>query len=490
MSSSSLANQTDVNLLFFTLIMSMDEVIPRLWVGDLRSALDVALLRSNGVFSVLSAMRGKVRIHETFIRHQIDLDDSEEEDIIVHFLPSISFIQAELDKGRGVLVHCQAGMSRSVAIVAAYIMYTEKKNPQEALKMIRSKRPFAEPNVGFHDQLQVFYDAAFNVSGNSKEARRFYMNRTTEGVMNGDGTYDSKASEFFAAAPPITPTAMKEGRSPRRRIRCKMCRQELAAREHMLDHGQIGDPTPAMSPVSSRRPSSSIHGETPRRKSIGLGGSGLTMSPASPVPRPNILNAFSMSSMADPLKDAQNSSAIDSGSESEEEETSERTARKLGRRISDAMLAPSQPPGPQQEEPIQPAKDLPTPPTISPTELSERLSSDPTLTDRYIESPSSPVTNTIRPSTSSTPNRILRSPDEISPPILAGADCSGYFLEPMKWMDSFLSQGQLAGKIPCPNPKCTAKLGNFDWAGLKCGCKTWVVPGFCIARGKVDEIIR
>ena len=60
---------------------------------------------------------------------------------------------------------------------------------------------------------------------------------------------------------------------PRRRIRCKMCRyvslvrgslrndslsfrQELAAREHMLDHGQLGPPTPAvLSAAPSRRPS-------------------------------------------------------------------------------------------------------------------------------------------------------------------------------------------------------------------------------------------
>lgn len=46
----------------------------------------------------------------------------------------------------------------------------------------------------------------------------------------------------------------------------------------------------------------------------------------------------------------------------------------------------------------------------------------------------------------------------------------------MKWMDHFLSDGQLAGKIICPNKKCGAKLGNYDWAGQCCGCKEWVTP--------------
>ena len=46
----------------------------------------------------------------------------------------------------------------------------------------------------------------------------------------------------------------------------------------------------------------------------------------------------------------------------------------------------------------------------------------------------------------------------------------------MKWMEHFLSGGQLAGKIICPNKKCAAKLGNYDWAGVCCGCKQWVTP--------------
>ena len=34
--------------------------------------------------------------------------------------------------------------------------------------------------------------------------------------------------------------------------RLSVVRQELAAREHMLDHGQLGPATPADSPVTSR----------------------------------------------------------------------------------------------------------------------------------------------------------------------------------------------------------------------------------------------
>ncbi|KAF5334993.1 hypothetical protein D9611_010052 [Ephemerocybe angulata] len=78
--------------------------------------------------------------------------------------------------------------------------------------------------------------------------------------------------------------------------------------------------------------------------------------------------------------------------------------------------------------------------------------------------------------------------DRSGDPILSNPACSGYFVEPLKWMDHFLSAGEHQGKIVCPNPKCKAKLGNYDWSGVGCGCREWVTPGFCINRSKVDEI--
>lgn len=48
-----------------------------------------------------------------------------------------------LRKG-GVLVHCQAGMSRSATITAAYLMKVLGCGVEEALDMIRSVRPVIE----------------------------------------------------------------------------------------------------------------------------------------------------------------------------------------------------------------------------------------------------------------------------------------------------------------------------------------------------------
>jgi dual specificity phosphatase 12 len=42
----------------------MDEVIPGLWIGNLSSALNTQLLKSNNIYSILSAMRGRITINE------------------------------------------------------------------------------------------------------------------------------------------------------------------------------------------------------------------------------------------------------------------------------------------------------------------------------------------------------------------------------------------------------------------------------------------
>ncbi|KAJ1021692.1 hypothetical protein NDA16_003828 [Ustilago loliicola] len=72
-------------------------------------------------------------------------------------------------------------------------------------------------------------------------------------------------------------------------------------------------------------------------------------------------------------------------------------------------------------------------------------------------------------------------------PMLKSPTCSSYFIEPMAWM-SDLSGGQVTGRLNCPSPKCGVKLGSWDWAGMQCGCGSWVTPAFALHRSKVDEI--
>lgn len=51
-------------------------------------------------------------------------------------------------------MHCYAGVSRSSAIVAAYIMWKYRWNLQKVIAFLVHKRIVAKPNDGFYKQLK------------------------------------------------------------------------------------------------------------------------------------------------------------------------------------------------------------------------------------------------------------------------------------------------------------------------------------------------
>ena len=70
----------------------------------------------------------------------------------------------------------------------------------------------------------------------------------------------------------------------------------------------------------------------------------------------------------------------------------------------------------------------------------------------------------------------------------SATSCAHIFLHPLSWMKGAFSEGQLEGRLICPNKKCGQNVGKFAWQGLRCSCGKWVTPGFGVARGKVDEV--
>ncbi|KAF8583306.1 hypothetical protein K439DRAFT_1412331 [Ramaria rubella] len=528
----------------------MDRVTDNLWIGSLAAALDADLLHKNGIKSVLSVMRGRIAIQKPFARYQVLLDDTDEADALVHFPACIEWIDSQIKKGRGVLVHCQAGMSRSATIVAAYIMYTQSIDTQAALDLIRKARPVIQPNDGFVTQLALFHSAHFKRTRRNKDTRAFYVERAVKEVLNGDGS--ALEMDMFAKFP-RTPTDSVPNTpypQPRRRLRCKMCRQELASREHMVDHGQVGPATPAtslgLSPAVSRRPSAgddfrasrrgsttadqapAVRGqsgsaETSRRPSFGVALAPMTAitttSGSTPMPSPsetltldrdrrlsaseaapqrrkslgaNPFNGLSMTPMS-------NGDVLAGGNLVPEKRPRRRSLLGLGdgdvEHQQQAVDGLSMSAIESDEEEDDSAIDSQTTsaPLYSPRELATQI--HPNLAALRSSSLISALSSS--GSLGMTPLNVpngekqrTMSINSVSPPLLMpNTKCSGYFVEPIRWMGPFLESGNMAGKIVCPNKKCGSKLGNYDWAGVECSCHEWVVPGFCIHKSKVDEVV-
>jgi len=73
--------------------------------------------------------------------------DTYDQDLISHFDECYEFIEKGI--GTGVLVHCEAGISRSSTITVAYLMKKNKIDCTKALSIIRKARPIVFPNEGF-----------------------------------------------------------------------------------------------------------------------------------------------------------------------------------------------------------------------------------------------------------------------------------------------------------------------------------------------------
>jgi dual specificity MAP kinase phosphatase len=169
----------------------VSEIIPRLFIGNKISASDESLINKLDIKYILNVTKD----HPNYFQHrsdliykQISVNDSSQEDIGMHFEDALKFIGENqitllsilatigtsfkltklhlfLDegrkKGKGVLVHCQAGISRSATVVIAFLMKHEKMTLNDAYKLVKEKRPVISPNLNFMGSLLKFEKTSF-----------------------------------------------------------------------------------------------------------------------------------------------------------------------------------------------------------------------------------------------------------------------------------------------------------------------------------------
>lgn len=135
--------------------------------------IDLHLLKSNGITHIVNAGNTFKRIHslidecivatgisnvfEThFIYLNVNLLDLPDTNIRYHFDSVFGFMNEAVEQGGSVLVHCNAGVSRSATLVIAYIMKHQKLRFEHAFDKVKGVRPSVRPNEGFLKQLHDY----------------------------------------------------------------------------------------------------------------------------------------------------------------------------------------------------------------------------------------------------------------------------------------------------------------------------------------------
>lgn len=133
------------------------ELLPFLFLGSAVHSARREALEAAGITAVLNVSSSCPNIYEGELQYlRLIVEDSLAADISACFSTAITFIDSVKQNGGRVLVHCQAGISRSATICLAYLMHTRRVRLEEAFDFVKQRRHIISPNLAFMGQLLQF----------------------------------------------------------------------------------------------------------------------------------------------------------------------------------------------------------------------------------------------------------------------------------------------------------------------------------------------
>lgn len=124
------------------------EIVPGLFLGSSKSVLCVEKLGITRVLNVAFEVIDHVPEHVEYLH--VPMEDDEDVDVTSHMAQAMTFLSNKKGEVECVptLVHCQAGRSRSVAVVMCHLIRHANMHAKEAFLEIKKKRSRAMPNRG------------------------------------------------------------------------------------------------------------------------------------------------------------------------------------------------------------------------------------------------------------------------------------------------------------------------------------------------------
>jgi protein-tyrosine phosphatase len=143
-------------------MMSMDEIIPGVFLGNYDQAENLPLLERYKITHILNVANGLENCFPNkFVYRSVQLDDNPTQNIAAHFQDNLEyvlfrFIEGALQQGGKVFVHCLMGVSRSATAVIAFVMWKNHLHFREAYALTKQKHSDTGPNPGFIQQLRNY----------------------------------------------------------------------------------------------------------------------------------------------------------------------------------------------------------------------------------------------------------------------------------------------------------------------------------------------
>lgn len=170
------------------------QILPNLYLGSARDSANVESLAKLGIRYILNVTPNLPNLFEKngdFHYKQIPISDHWSQNLSQFFPEAIAFIDEALSQNCGVLVHCLAGVSRSVTVTVAYLMQKLHLSLNDAYDLVKRKKSNISPNFNFMGQLLDF-----------ERSLRLEERRARERSSGGQESTTSDPPSFFT-----TPTS-------------------------------------------------------------------------------------------------------------------------------------------------------------------------------------------------------------------------------------------------------------------------------------------
>ncbi|XP_025112847.1 dual specificity protein phosphatase 12-like [Pomacea canaliculata] len=209
--------------------VNCDAVLDNLYLGGIQGPFNSEILRSQGITHILSILDRPLlaELVEGFKYKFIYALDLYDTDLLQDMEECLEFIEQGRQEG-SVLVHCQAGASRSATIVIAYLMRACHMARDEALSFVKKQRPIVNPNQGFLEQLQLFENMGCRVDRSHEEFRMYTLNKLAIRIKSG------VHKEAIPANIYVSETASKSSEDIV--YKCRKCRRPLFRQSVVLSH--------------------------------------------------------------------------------------------------------------------------------------------------------------------------------------------------------------------------------------------------------------
>ncbi|GAA5969055.1 hypothetical protein JCM8115_000290 [Rhodotorula mucilaginosa] len=138
------------------------EILPGLYVGPFQPSTKREILKNLGVTHILCIAETreahilKPKFPGEFEYLIQDIRDADDQNLIRIFPQACQFIDGALENGGRVLVHCGDGISRSPAIVTAYVMIKTGLGHEDAFAFVQARRFCVAPRTEFVHQLEAY----------------------------------------------------------------------------------------------------------------------------------------------------------------------------------------------------------------------------------------------------------------------------------------------------------------------------------------------